>query len=94
MRGFIGLTGTSRFIRELNHRGPFREYVPTHQLFGREFIACSFNVTYTCGSMLSLKVLHIIYSECRGTYSEQRDHIGKTMENYKNIKQKSGRGRL
>ena len=53
--------------------------------------------------MLSLKVLRIIYSECRGTYREQRDHIMrqvvaykrlKKKKNYKTIKQQSGRGRL
>ena len=53
--------------------------------------------------MLSLKVLRIIYSECRGTYREQRDHIMrqevaykrlKIKKNYKTIKQQSGRGRL
>ena len=53
--------------------------------------------------MLSLKVLRIIYSECRGTYREQRDHIMrqvvaykrlKKKKNYKTIKQQSDRGRL
>ena len=54
--------------------------------------------------MLSLKVLRIIYSECRGTwYHEQRDHIMRQVvaykrlkinKNYKTVKQKSGRGRL
>ena len=54
--------------------------------------------------MLSLKVLRIIYSECRGTwYGEQRDLIMrqvvaykrlKIKKNYKTIKQQSGRGRL
>ena len=53
--------------------------------------------------MLSLKVLRIIYSECRGTYREQRARIMrqvvaykrlKIKKNYKTIKQQSGRGRL
>ena len=54
--------------------------------------------------MLSLKVLRIIYSECRGTcYREQRDLIMrqvvaykrlKIKKNYKTIQEKSGYGRL
>ena len=54
--------------------------------------------------MLSLKVLRIIYFECRGTwYREQRDLIMRQVvaykklkinKNYKTVKENSGRGRL
>ena len=38
----------------------YTQVVPTHLLFGREFIiACNFEVIHTCNSMLSLKIFRV-----------------------------------
>ena len=52
----------------------FWEEVLTHLLLSRQVFTCSFQVTYLCLAMLSLKALILWMSGIKSTYSKQRDH--------------------